>query len=227
MAKDTPIQLWRGDEADRPSETPLAGEPMFTEDERRLFIGDGSTAGGWQVGGQGNFSWGHGAGNKYITSAAFSGTAGAATFANFQLFVPFCVAQPTTFTGIGLEMATAGTGNVLLGVYENGTDGQPEALIYTSAAVPVGTAGVKTTTGPGLLTGGWYWLACLFQNTSGTVQSTSSTIGHSGQGLPTATSSTNVYNGFFQVQAYGSGLASPAGAVTNYNGAMPALFLSL
>ena len=104
MPKDTPIQFWRGDEADRTGETPLAGEPMHTEDEGKLFIGDGSTAGGIQVGGQLNFSWGHGTGNKYITSSSFGATAGAAPFANFELYVPFCVPQPTNYTGLGLEM---------------------------------------------------------------------------------------------------------------------------
>mgnify|MGYP005829118055 CR=1 FL=1 len=42
------IQLKRGDEGDRSGETPAAGEPLWVEDTFRLWVGDGSTAGGKQ-----------------------------------------------------------------------------------------------------------------------------------------------------------------------------------
>ena len=45
------IQIRRGVEAQRASITPDAGEPLFTTDNKQLFIGDGSTAGGLFVGG--------------------------------------------------------------------------------------------------------------------------------------------------------------------------------
>ncbi len=44
MAKT--IQLLRGVEANRSTVTPALGEPLYTTDERKLYIGDGSTAGG-------------------------------------------------------------------------------------------------------------------------------------------------------------------------------------
>jgi Major tropism determinant N-terminal domain len=45
------IQIRRGVEAQRASITPDAGEPLFTTDNKQLFIGDGATAGGLFVGG--------------------------------------------------------------------------------------------------------------------------------------------------------------------------------
>lgn len=45
----TNIQFWRGLEADRLSVTPDSGEPLFTTDEKKLYIGDGVTPGGVAV----------------------------------------------------------------------------------------------------------------------------------------------------------------------------------
>src|SRR6202012_2972596 len=45
------IQVRRGVEAQRTLITPDAGEPLFTVDNKQLFIGDGTTAGGLLIGG--------------------------------------------------------------------------------------------------------------------------------------------------------------------------------
>jgi hypothetical protein len=45
------IQIRRGVEAQRTLITPDVGEPVFTTDNKQLFIGDGATAGGLLVGG--------------------------------------------------------------------------------------------------------------------------------------------------------------------------------
>ena len=45
------IQIRRGVEAQRALITPDVGEPLFTTDNKQLFIGDGATAGGLFVGG--------------------------------------------------------------------------------------------------------------------------------------------------------------------------------
>lgn len=44
-----PLQLRRGTNAERLNITPVAGEPVFTTDTEKLFIGDGTTAGGIEV----------------------------------------------------------------------------------------------------------------------------------------------------------------------------------
>lgn len=45
------IRIRRGTEASRTSLTPSQGEPLYTTDEKKLYIGDGATAGGVQIGG--------------------------------------------------------------------------------------------------------------------------------------------------------------------------------
>jgi len=45
------IQIRRGVEAQRALVTPDAGEPLFTTDNKELFIGDGATPGGLFMGG--------------------------------------------------------------------------------------------------------------------------------------------------------------------------------
>jgi hypothetical protein len=44
-----PLKFRRGTEANRTAITPAEGEPIFTTDQKKLFIGDGSTAGGVAV----------------------------------------------------------------------------------------------------------------------------------------------------------------------------------
>lgn len=47
------LQFRRGASADRTSITPASGEPIFTTDTKKLYVGDGTTAGGVEVGGGG------------------------------------------------------------------------------------------------------------------------------------------------------------------------------
>lgn len=51
-----PLRLRRGTNADRTTITPVQGEPIYTTDTKQLFIGDGTTAGGVQVGGGGTLT---------------------------------------------------------------------------------------------------------------------------------------------------------------------------
>lgn len=46
-----PLRLRRGTDSARTSITPVQGEPIYTTDTKKLFIGDGTTAGGVEVGG--------------------------------------------------------------------------------------------------------------------------------------------------------------------------------
>jgi len=46
-----PLRLRRGTDSVRTSITPVQGEPIYTTDTKKLFIGDGTTAGGVEVGG--------------------------------------------------------------------------------------------------------------------------------------------------------------------------------
>ena len=46
-----PLRLRRGTDSTRTSITPVQGEPIYTTDTKKLYIGDGSTAGGIEIGG--------------------------------------------------------------------------------------------------------------------------------------------------------------------------------
>lgn len=51
-----PLKLRRGTNADRTSITPVEGEPIYTTDTKKLYIGDGTTAGGTEIGGGGTLT---------------------------------------------------------------------------------------------------------------------------------------------------------------------------
>lgn len=50
------VKIRRGLEAARTGVTPTAGEPLWTTDTKKLYVGDGSTAGGIAVGGSSGFT---------------------------------------------------------------------------------------------------------------------------------------------------------------------------
>jgi hypothetical protein len=51
-----PLKLRRGLNADRTGITPAEGEPIYTTDTKKLYIGDGTTAGGTEIGGGGTLT---------------------------------------------------------------------------------------------------------------------------------------------------------------------------
>jgi hypothetical protein len=76
------IQLRRGLEAQRTLITPDVGEPLFTTDNKQLFVGDGATAGGVLISG------GAGAGNyvqKYRGTLALAAGEDNATVSGLAL----------------------------------------------------------------------------------------------------------------------------------------------
>ena len=217
------LQVLRSTEANRTGATPAAGEPLWTTDEEKLFIGDGSTAGGIQVGGQRNFMPGHSASRRYFPANVLAAGAGAAGAANFVAFVPFCVGQPTTFTGIGVNVTAAGSTTVRLGIYSN-SGSQPGSLILDAGTVSITTTGQKTASISQSLTAGWYWLACHYDASPPSLTSTPAGVGHPGIGA--ATSSTSLHSGYIAVQAYASGLPASPTPIT-YTLPLPIVWLQL
>jgi Major tropism determinant N-terminal domain len=51
-----PLRLRRGTNADRTTITPVQGEPIYTTDTKKLYVGDGTTAGGVEIGGGGTLT---------------------------------------------------------------------------------------------------------------------------------------------------------------------------
>ncbi len=75
------IQLRRGLETQRTLVTPDVGEPLFTTDNKQLFIGDGTTAGGLFVGGGSPVGYVQ----KYRGSAAIGSAADSVTVTGLGL----------------------------------------------------------------------------------------------------------------------------------------------
>ena len=55
MAEEHKIIFWQGLESARSGITPAAGTPIWVTDTKKLYIGDGVTAGGIEIGSSGSF----------------------------------------------------------------------------------------------------------------------------------------------------------------------------
>jgi hypothetical protein len=76
-----PLRLRRGTDSTRTSITPVQGEPIYTTDTKKLFIGDGTTAGGVEIGGT---SVSNASDNRIITSDGTSTGLSAETNLSFD-----------------------------------------------------------------------------------------------------------------------------------------------
>lgn len=85
---------------------------------------------------------------------------------NFLYVSPFIVPATATYTRIAVDVGTAGTGNMRLGIYRD-SGGSPDALVLDAGTVDVSSTGVKFITISQSLAAGFYWLAFVAQN-SGT-----------------------------------------------------------
>jgi len=98
------IQFLRGLEANRLSVTPAAGEPLWTTDEKILYVGDGSTAGGIPVGG---FTVSDGSNNTYIVGG------GTVTFSDDNSFLRVSESSGTVTSTLFIETGATATSEAL------------------------------------------------------------------------------------------------------------------
>lgn len=114
-----------------------------------------------------------------------------------------------TWTAIGVRVGTADSGKgVKLGIYDMGTDGLPNNLVWSGAALDLSSTGLKQNTGIAqTLPVGWFYLALLSDSSSAQLYcgARSATRSHgiiSGAGNPV---------GYFYKtsQPYASGLPDP------------------
>jgi hypothetical protein len=95
------LRLRRGTDSTRTSITPVQGEPIYTTDTKKLYIGDGTTAGGIEIGGGASVS--ASGNNRVITSD------GTATGLNGELNLTF---DGSTLIVVGNVTATSFTGSL-------------------------------------------------------------------------------------------------------------------
>lgn len=136
------IQVKRGLEANRASVTPAAGEFLYTTDTKSVFVGDGTTAGGKQVGGSG------GAYTEYLSRS----TDITLILAN----VGRIIVEPTVSIMIQLPVATTLVeGNTFqitniseqVNVFVKSSDGTYQAFVAAGQTVNITVENISTAAG--------------------------------------------------------------------------------
>jgi len=122
-----PLKFRRGTEANRTSITPAEGEPIFTTDEKKLYIGDGTTAGGVAVGGGG----GLGAPTYVVTKTADETVTNSNTLQNDDELSQALEANKTYWIEIRIVTSSSTTScNMRVGINGNseGFFGNPSGI---------------------------------------------------------------------------------------------------
>lgn len=97
---------------------------------------------------------------EYIETLLGTTAAANALTANKLYAVPFVVARAMTFDRIAVQVTTLAAGSsIRLGIYNDGTNLYPGALLLDAGEVSAATTGVKAITINQALTKGLYWLA--------------------------------------------------------------------
>ena len=91
--------------------------------------------------------------------AHYCGSSSKAITANQLYACPFLIARNMTADRIGVEVATLLTGSLRMGIYANGTNLYPGALLLDAGVVDTSTTGLKELTINLALTRGLIWLA--------------------------------------------------------------------
>jgi hypothetical protein len=134
--------------------------------------------------------------------------------ANILYGIPFLVPETATYTSITIEVTTLKAGSSLrLGIYRD-SSGAPGALVLDAGVVSGATTGAKTIVISQQLTAGWYWLACLANDTP-TIRALTATSSLQWLGYTSGTDVTT-HAGWSVAQAYGAlpDPFTPGGALT-------------
>jgi len=163
------LQIRRGVEADRTSFTPVQGEPLFVTDTNKLYIGDGSTAGGVEVGGGGGGftsstpSVKPPAGRYLSASQDCTSLSTVPALINRLWLLPFVAKRSWSVNSVGLYVTTASAGSLSrIGIYASDSDGYPTGSpLVSSSNFDCSTTGFKEDTSATLsmTAGTQYWLA--------------------------------------------------------------------
>lgn len=165
------------------------------------------------------------AGTYYPAPAGY--TNGSPLNANYGYATPLVVDVEHTYTGIGVNIATAGVGGapvMRMAVYSDNGSGYPGSLVQDCGTVDVTGTGGKEITGLTIkLAPGLYWLVCSPQGattTQPTPRIANSTLTPFGTPAPLGGNPSTVYTSS-SVASFptGSPMAStfPAGAVLDNN----------
>jgi len=210
------LQIRRGVEADRTSFTPASGEPLFVIDTQKVYIGDGSTAGGVEVGGGG----GGGGGFTPVRQVYLSTTSGITIPSGATLL--HIIARGAGGGGAGGAVGNSGAarcggggggpGNCSMHTKVRAadiTDGTISVVIGAGGSGGLGAQTVDGTVGNGS-TGGQTYVQATFKGTANS-KLTMAGNGYGGYGSATGVSASGATN-------YGVGYPGTGGGTSRNNG---------
>jgi hypothetical protein len=135
MAEINQIKLKQGLEVNRSTTTPISGEPIWTTDTKKLYIGDGSTEGGIPVGGLGF---------KTVAVSGQSDVVANSTESTLTLVAGANVSITTNATTDEITIAVTGSGT--MSSWTIAGDTGTEAISNADTLTISGDAGAITTT---------------------------------------------------------------------------------
>jgi hypothetical protein len=130
-----PLRLRRGTDSTRTSITPVQGEPIYTTDTKKLYIGDGITAGGIEIG-------------ETAATASYVLNAVSASYATTALTASYALSYSGT-SGTSGANGTSGTSGVS---GTSGTAGTAGSSGTSGTSGANGTSGTAGTSGTGFTT---------------------------------------------------------------------------
>lgn len=182
MAAETiTIQIKRGTDANRRTDTPLNGELGVTSGSSHLggylVAGDGSTLGG-RYPGAGNIMPGWPSGSWLFSQQSLLAHATGPASVNVITYAPVCVPPGSTVTlaGLGAEVKGAQAAkNFRCGIYTS-VAGKPSVLLGETGSMSTATTGFKSVISFAIpLRPGWYWTAFLSDANTATFEVLSTT----------------------------------------------------
>jgi len=148
-----------------------------------------------------------------------------ALIANWLYALPLLLARDITVDRIAIEVTTAGAADTdaRLGIYSDGTNIQPGALLLDAGTVDVDSIGIKEITISQVLTKGRWWLGIVSDGTptvAGVLREYGATTG-----MGIASSNFRRKNGSVYVAHSYAALPDPFGSATLYNGHAPGVLV--
>lgn len=142
-------------------------------------------------------------------------------------YQPFYLSTMDSVAGVACRVTTAGTGNVIAGVYSmDPTTGLPKTKLKNGAAIAVTSTGLRNASfTPAYLPPGWYYLACQTQNSNPIVESMLGATIRGNMQSPLGVGASDVQIvGFTETIAYSATMPATAGTLTAVTGEVPNLW---
>jgi hypothetical protein len=165
---------------------------------------------------------------RILSSAWPVGTPDTLTTSNAVVYYqPFYLTSMDTIAGVACRVTSAGTGNVVCGLYTmDPATGVPKTKLANGAALAVTSTGLRNSNFTGVtIPPGWYFLACQTQNSDPVVASMGGATITGSMNSPLGVGASDVQIvGFTETIAYSATMPATAGTLTAVTGEVPNLW---